>query len=91
MAKLTRLLRLIGPIRKNWLIKVCVEITKHATEQEECMNKHMQTSHKVHSKRMYTCTNVYMYKHIHAICTCIFVYRHIHLSSHTHNRGFTGK
>ena len=28
---MTRLLRLIGPILKNWLIKVCEEVTKHAT------------------------------------------------------------
>lgn len=31
-AKLTRLLRLIGPIVNNWIIKVCKEITKDSAK-----------------------------------------------------------
>lgn len=55
MAKLTRLLRLIGPIPKKWLIKVCEEITKLATGCRMC-EKH---ACKHRTKYTHTHTNTY--------------------------------
>lgn len=61
MAKLTRLLRLIGPILKNWLIKVCEEITKHAAERRrKCVNN--------------TCENIN--KDTHSQHACMHGYTH---------------
>lgn len=55
MGELTRLLRLIGPIPKKWLIKVCEEIKKLATGCRMC-EKH---ACKHCTKYTHTHTNTY--------------------------------